>query len=601
MPDAADNACAESRGLSDAAFRGAVATAAVAGLFVLIVAGLLLWNHARTVALDPRDPVRIVTLKTQLRERPKDEALKTGIRAADAALRREFFARQAFAERGAWLLAIGLIVFLASAKSASDLRKKPPMPTGAPPHRDERSKAAAWARHAVAAVATVTAFAFAVLAWSSLNALPRTALAAKPATSIPGDRGTPEGIGTPGVALTGYPSPEEMAAQWPRFRGPGGLGIATYTNAPMAWNGKTGEGVVWKTPVPLTAPNSPVVWGDRIFLSAAKKDRREVYCFGLNDGKLLWTGKVEGVPGSPAKPPEVMEATGYAASTVATDGRRVFAIFANGDLAAFDFGGRRIWAKNLGKPDNSYGHASSLLTWRDRLIVLMDQGMEDDDKSRLYAFDTATGDQVWATVREVGPTWATPIAIEAGGRQQIVTVAVPWLIAYAAETGKELWSADIMDGEIAPSPVFANGCVFVAQAYAYAAAVRADGTGDVTKTHVVWKAEDGLPDTCSPVTNGELLFLCTADGLITCYDAKTGEKAWEHETKPLMHFLASPTVVGDRVYVMSDKGVTIVFAAAREWKELARCELGEHAVASPAFLDGRIIFRGSKHLFCIGK
>ena len=391
-----------------------------------------------------------------------------------------------------------------------------------------------------------------------------------------------------------------MAKHWPRFRGPGGLGVSAFANIPTKWDGKTGEGVLWKTPVPLDAPNSPVVWGDRIFLSGATKKRREVYCFDVASGKLLWTGKAEGIPGSPAKPPEVMDATGYAASTVATDGRRVYAIFATGDLAAFDFAGKRVWAKNLGKPDNSYGHASSLLTWRDRLIVLMDHGLDDDDLSKLRAFEGATGKQVWATVRKVGSTWATPVVIRTAKREQIVTVSVPWVSAYAPETGKELWRADIMDGEIAPSPIYANGHVVVAQAHSIAAALRTDGSGDVTKTHVAWTAEDGLPDTCSPLANGELLFLATADGLVTCYDVKDGKKAWEHEYD-VMHFLASPTLAGDRVYLLNDKGLTIILAAAREFKELGRCELGERTAASPACLDGRIIMRGRKHLFCIGK
>ncbi len=582
----------QGRRLSAAAFQGAVATAAVAGAFSLVVSALLAWNAALT--LDPRDSAELATLKRALGQKPEDEALKARIRDVDLGLRLDYFARRDFAGRGTWLLVAGVAVFLIAARSAAALRQALPMPQGARGGRGAEARAAARGRRAVVCVAGVVACAFAALAWQSLHTLPSGTVAAKPGTETPVSIGTPESIGTPA------PTADEMAREWPRFRGPGGLGISAYANLPTKWDGKTGEGVQWKTPVPLDAPNSPVVWGDRVFLTGATKSRREVYCFSVKDGALLWTGKVANVPGSPAKPPEVMDATGYAASTAATDGRRVYAIFANGDLAAFDFAGKRVWAKSLGKFDNSYGHASSLLTWRDRLIVLVDQGLDDDDLSKLYAFDGASGRQVWASVRQVGSTWATPIVVEAGGREQIITVSVPWVAAYAPETGEELWLADIMDGEVAPSPVFANGHVIVAQAHSIAAALRADGTGDVTKTHVAWEAEDGLPDTCSPLASGELLFLSTADGLLTCYDVKDGSKAWEHEFE-LMQFLSSPTLVGDKVYLLNDKGVMFLYAAARAFKVLGRCELGERTVASPACLDGRIILRSHKHLFCIGK
>ncbi|MFW6163140.1 MAG: PQQ-binding-like beta-propeller repeat protein [Planctomycetota bacterium] len=595
-----------SRETARAAYQGALWTAGIAGLFVLVVAVLMGVNWART--LDPRDSQELIALKQQLTENPRDEALKERIRRLDLALRREYFDRQAFASRGVWLLTAGILVFLIAGKVASDLAKKLPMPQDNPGPHDAEARRAALARTSLAGVTTALVAAFALLGWLSWRGLPpeaaaKTGVAQAPSTS------------TEVARQPAYPSRAEKKKHWPRFRGPGGLGVASYTNAPTTWNGESGENILWKTEIPLDAPNSPVVWGDRIFLSGSTKERFEVYCFSLDDGRLLWTGKAEGIPGSPAEPPRVMESTGYAAPTMCTDGRRAYAIFATGDLIAFDMEGNRVWAKNLGVPANSYGHASSLLTWRDHLIVLMDQGMEDDDKSKLYAFEGATGRQVWATVRPVGPTWGTPIAVEAGGREQIITVAVPWVMAYAPETGEELWRADIMDGEIAPSPVFADGKVLVAQSYSVGAAIRADGTGDVTQSHVAWRVDDGLPETASPVTDGELFYLLASDGLVTVYEVATGEKVWEHEFKKKvevpdgdgtrvedypLHCLASPTIVGDRAYIWDEKGLGILFATGREVKELGRNPLGERVVASPACLDGRMIVRGGKHLFCIG-
>ena len=569
-----------------AAWQGAVWTAAVAAAFSVVVAAVLVASHVKGRVLDPRDSLIVAELKKELAQDARNEKLKERIRALDHELRRDYFRRSAFATRGAWLLAAGIVVFVLAARTAADLRRKLPAPEGPLHERGAEARRGAVTRRAVA-VAGIVLGAAALL------------LAAVPRSGLP-SRAVPDPDDTPAVAKAPpYPSADEMARNWPRFRGPGGLGIAREAGVPTAWNGKTGEGIVWKTPVPLHAPNSPVVWGDHVFLSGATKDKREVYCFDARTGKLLWTGAVAGIRGSPAEPPEVMKDAGHAAATVATDGRRVYAIFANGDLAAFDVAGKRVWAKSLGKPDNGYGHSSSLLTWRDRLIVLMDQGEEDDDRSKLIAFDGATGAIVWRVIRKTGSTWGTPIVAATPSGPQIITVSVPWVVAYDAATGAELWRADCMDGEVAPSPAYADGHVFVAQAYAIAAAIRTDGKGDVTKSHIVWRAEDGLPDTCSPLTDGTLLFLATAEGMVTCYEARTGEKLWEHDYET--HFLASPTLVGGTVHLASDKGVTYIFAAAREFKELARAELGERVLASPAFHGGRIYVRGRKHLFCIGK
>jgi len=385
----------------------------------------------------------------------------------------------------------------------------------------------------------------------------------------------------------------------PGFRGPGGLGISAYTNVPISWNGKTGEGIVWKTPVPLGAPSSPIVWGDRIFLTGSSKKLLEVYCFDLADGKLLWQHEAAGIPGSPAERPKVMEGVEWAPSTPATDGARVYAIFATGDVLAVDYSGKRVWARNLGTPDNHYGHASSLAMWRNLVIIQYDQATSDDKKSKLIALDGATGRTVWETKRDSPQTWATPLVAKTPKGDQIICSGDPFLCGYDAASGKELWRAECLGGEIAPSPTYANGVAYTANAGSYATAVRTDGTGDVTKSHILWKAEDGLPDICSPLTNGELVWALTTGGLLTCYDAKTGKRVWEKDFE--QNCEASPSLAGGWVLVTTLKGVTHFVAAARELKVLGKAELGEGCRTSPAFLDGRIIIRGEKHLFCIGK
>jgi outer membrane protein assembly factor BamB len=393
------------------------------------------------------------------------------------------------------------------------------------------------------------------------------------------------------------PSPAEFHTNWPRFRGPDGGGVSAQGDAPLSCDIKTGANIGWTAPVPAAGYSSPVVWGDRVFLSGGDETKREVMCFDALSGKLQWQSAVPKTAGSPDAPPEVPEQCGMAASTPATDGRRVYAMFANGDLAAFNFDGTLAWSKFLGFPKNPYGHAASLLTWQDRLIVQFDQGDSDDNLSKLYAFDDATGAIVWQQPRPVGASWATPIVFDAAGKSQIITLAVPWVIAYSAKDGAEIWRADCLDGEVTPSPIFAGGALFVVSPSNKLQAIRPDGQGDVTATHLGWGAEDNIPDVTSPVSNGELIFALDSGGLLTCYDAKDGSKQWDHDFKEECH--ASPSIAGNRLYFITLKGALVAVETAREFKELARSPLGEQVFASPAFAQNKIFVRGVKHLICI--
>jgi outer membrane protein assembly factor BamB len=297
--------------------------------------------------------------------------------------------------------------------------------------------------------------------------------------------------------------------------------------------------------------------------------------------------------------PEAPEFTGYAACTPATDGTRVFASFGSGELVALDFNGNVVWMRQFGPLVNMYGHSTSLLVWQDRLIVLVDQGEAEAGKSRLYALDTATGREVWQQRRPVGASWATPITIEHAGRTQLITLGDPWLIAYDVERGAELWRADCLGADVAPSPVFAGGYVLAVSPHRHLAAVRPDGQDDVTQTHIAWESPDGSTDITSPVCAGDLVFSVSTEGLLTCLDIATGKLVWEKDLEGQMN--ASPTLVGDRLYFISLKGQSLVLAAAREHQELARGDLGEPVFASPAFVGERVFVRGTKNLFCLGE
>lgn len=569
---------------ASASYSAAVATAVVAGAFILVVSTLLTINAVRSGTDDPLGSPELSALKEQLFRHTGDEALTRKARDLDYRLRVEYFRRQRFTQRGGYLLAGGMVVFLVALKYAAYRRKKLPHPTAQPHGDTERlASAARWSVASVGVVLGATALVWAIAATDTL-----------PGADGPGRRST-----RARSRIVTYPGAAEIRKNFPRFRGPGGSGISAYDNVPDTWDARSGRNVLWSAPVPLPGHASPIIWSDRVFLTGADRDTREIYCFDADSGKLLWRRKVE-TPGGAKYPKDVKSmGTGYAASTPVADGQMVYVLFANGDLACFDFQGREIWAHNLGVPDNSYGHASSLAMWRNLLIVQYDQGDGQDGRSRLLALDGATGRVAWQARRSVPASWATPIVIETESGPQIITAANPWVIAYKPSDGREIWRADCLFGDVAPSPVFAGGLVLAVQENANLAAIRPDGQGNVTETHLAWTAQDGLPDICSPLSDGRRVWLLGTYGMLTCFDAKDGKLLWEHDLDNT--FKSSPSLVGDRIFLIAESGETFVIGAGGEYKLLGKAHLGEPCTASPAFADGRIYLRGRKNLHCIAR
>jgi outer membrane protein assembly factor BamB len=593
---------------------------AVAALFVAAVVLLLAWDYAHRLVKDPLDSTEFAALVEELAALKKAEPSEAiqgqidqkleEIRRADLNLRGVYFRQRRFAARGAWLLLGGLAVLAVAAKALATLRRRIPAPEPQAVPGDlesPRAPVARWAVGGLAGVLLAGAIGLGLGVRSDVGDL-----AMDRPTALAGKQPGPPDVGKqPAPTDVPPPSKEEIAGNWPRFRGPGGLGISAYDNVPVAWNVESGEGIVWKAAVPLEGNSSPIVWGDRVFLTGASEQKREVYCFSTADGKLLWQKEVPGTPASTAKPPQVNNDTGYAAPTACTDGRRVYAWFANGDLAAFDLAGNLVWAKSTGLPQNPYGHGTSLTMAGDLLIVQLDQGTPKEGLSKLMALDSATGKPVWEAKRPNMPSsWATPIVIEVGGRTQIVTAGEPWAIAYDLDGGKELWRVKCLRQDVAPSPVFAEGIVYVVTSAPQATAIRPDGQGDVTGTDkVLWVAEDNLPDTCSPLATPQWVYLLTSGGTLTCYDAKTGKKLKDMDIES--PFKASPSLVGKYLYLVGDEGkVFVVEADPARWKLVAKpatyemvavSDMKEPCSASPAFQDGRIYLRTKSQLVCIGK
>ena len=209
--------------------------------------------------------------------------------------------------------------------------------------------------------------------------------------------------------------------------------------------------------------------------------------------------------------------------------------------------------------------------------------------------DGRSGQIVWQQPRKVSSSWATPMVFEANGKAQVVALAVPWAIGYSAADGTELWRVECLNGEVLPSPVLAAGMLLVASPSEKLLAIRTDGQGDVTKTHVVWTAEDNIPDITSPVSNGDLVFTLTSSGILTAFEAKDAKKQWEHDFE--MEFHASPGLAANRLYLFSQKGTAIVIEAERQFRELFRTEMDDSFHASPAFVQGGIILRGMTNLW----
>jgi outer membrane protein assembly factor BamB len=572
-----------------AVVRPLAATTWIAALFCLLVCAAMLYQHQIAAQHDPWKSPQLLALKAKLIESPKDENLKTEIRRLDLEFRQRYFRRLTLNSTAAWLLIGGVAAMLFASKRAAKLHERLPMPRINPDAAAQALRKSAQARQSVAVVAAVVVVA--------LGTLVLTARSPLPASSAELDKL----LGRASVveSAADVPSIADFRANWPRFRGADGGGAFSSTNGlPLTWDDKTGANILWKSPVPALGFNSPVVWSNRVFISGGDAQKREVFCFDAADGKVLWRRAIENVPGSPAKQPEINEQPGFAAATMATDGRRVYVFFANGDLAALTMDGAPAWSKNLGVPKNPYGHAASLAMWPGKLIVQMDQGESDAPASKLYAFDSASGRALWERSRPVPASWATPIIVESAGGVQIVTVGQPWVISYALADGNELWRAELLDGEITSSPVLATGGLVIAVSpNAKLIAIRSDGAGDVTKSHVVWTNEVQVPDVTSPTSNGELVFTVTSGGVVVCCDAKDGKLVWQHELD--MEVQASPAITGDRLFLVNTKGDSLVLAVAREFKELGWGKLDDQFFASPAFANGRIFLRGSANLWCL--
>lgn len=426
------------------------------------------------------------------------------------------------------------------------------------------------------------------------------------------------------------------AQNWPQFRGAGAAGVAEGHRTPANWDATKMTGVRWKTPIPGLAHSSPIVWGDRIYVTTAvSSETRPAQRYGLygdvdpvkDEPKHSWhvmaldkrTGKViwdrvahEGTPRTKRHP----KAT-HASSTPATDGRHVVALFGSqGLLVCYDTSGKLLWKQDLGvldsgwfyDPDYQWGHASSPVIYKNLVIVQADV----QKNSFIAAYDLKTGRQVWRTSRDEIPSWGTPTVYEGGGRAELITNGTKFIRGYDPLTGKELWRLGGNSEITTPTPFVAHGLIFVTSGYRPIQpiyAIRLGASGDITlqgdkeaNDFVVWSKKRGGPYMPTPVVYGDYFYTCSNQGVLTAYNARTGERVYQERIAGRGGaFTASPVAADGKIYLSSEDGEVFVVKAGPKYELLATNQMGEVIMATPAMSDGMIFIRTTGHLYGIGE
>ncbi|HEX8000733.1 MAG TPA: PQQ-binding-like beta-propeller repeat protein [Pyrinomonadaceae bacterium] len=446
---------------------------------------------------------------------------------------------------------------------------------------------------------------------------------------------SPRIVRVAGARAPASPAPSTPNENWPSFRGPQASGVAARQNLPDRWNAKTGENILWRTPVPGLAHSSPVVWGHRIFVTSAvssdpnasfrpglygdgdaSQDRTRhrwmIYALDKRTGKILWERTAhQGVPLDKRH----IKAT-YANSSPATDGRIVVAWFGSQGVHAYDVNGRFLWKVDLGRldlgaydiPTYEWGSASSPIIWNNLVILQCDT----QDDSFMLALDAGTGKTVWKTERDEIPSWGTPTVAVTSSGPELVANASNYIRGYDPRTGKELWRLGRSSKITAPTPVFSDGMFVVASGrgperpiFVVRAGARGDLTlpeGKTTSEAIAWSRTGRGSYMPTPLVYDGILYVLANNGLLDAYDLRTGEEIYRQRL-PLIGsgFSASPVAADGKLYLSNEDGEMLVVAAGRNFNHIATNSMGEMLMATPALSDGVMYVRSSKSLFAIGR
>jgi hypothetical protein len=388
-----------------------------------------------------------------------------------------------------------------------------------------------------------------------------------------------------------------QAESWPCWRGPRGDGTCIEQHVPTNWDPTN---AVWKVELPGIGHASPIVWGDRLFTvtSLPETTERILLCLDRATGKLLWQQTV--VKGPLEK---LHKENSHASGTPATDGERVYVTFRVGDeiiVAAHDFAtGQQLWLVRPGTHDGGWGFSNEPVLHQDK--VILDGDSKGD--SFLVALSRKDGKELWRiNRRNKGISYSAPLIREIAGRTQLIHCGDRCVAGFDLNTGEQLWTVDGPSEEFVATPVYSAkaGLVFVSSSWPKQVllAIRPDGKGDVTQTHVAWRDTKGAPYVPSMIVAGDSLLSVNTPGVAFCYEAATGNVLWQ-EKFGRTH--ASPVSVGGLVYFINDEGQINVIRPGPQFERVAQYQLGESCYASPAVSDGQVFLRGFKHLLCIGR
>jgi len=399
-----------------------------------------------------------------------------------------------------------------------------------------------------------------------------------------------------GIVFIVAASGRAFGENWPAWRGPRGDGTSLEKDVPVNWSAT--ESIVWKVPIPGKGHASPIVWGDRIFVVTAAEElnQRVLLCLDRKSGRVLWQRVVLEAPFE-----KLHSLNSRASSTPATDGEKVYVSFLDRDkmfAAAYDFDGNELWSVRPGVFSSMHGYCSSPVLWKDKVIVNGDH----DGPAYLTALDRATGETIWKTPRpNKTRSYCAAIVRHIDGRNQMILSGSLCVASYDPDTGKQHWIIDGPTEQYVASLVYNGELLFMTCGFPdrFVQAIRPDGQGNVTKTHVAWQKEKDCAYVPSPIAIGPYFLGVSDSGAATCYEATTGKSLWRERLGP--HFSASLVTANGLVYFLSDKGLMTIVKAGPKFEVVTRNDIGEGMRASPAISDGQMFLRGVKNLYCIGK
>jgi outer membrane protein assembly factor BamB len=394
-----------------------------------------------------------------------------------------------------------------------------------------------------------------------------------------------------------------FAEDWPAWRGPRSDGTVTDKGYPITWSAS--ENIKWKTAIPGVGHSSPIVCKGKIFVTSCieAEKKRMLYCVDRASGKILWE-RVVLVSDLEKKHQE----NSHASATPACDGERVFISFLDKPdmrVYCYDLDGNKVWEKTPGEFHSVHGFGVACMLYKDLVIINADQDAPAGLRAYIVALDRKTGEEKWRIDRPTRlRSYCPPVVIDAAGKKQLVLTGSKCVASYDPDTGKQNWIIDGPTEQFVSSMVYHQGVLLLTAGFPvhWVMAIDPSGSGNVTKTHVLWSHKNEGGYVPSPVAvNGKIFAVDDKQGFAGCWDVKTGNEYWKEKLGGATGYHASAVTAEGRVYFTNDAGVTFVVKADGELDVLSKNELGEKVYASPAFSDGEIFHRSEKHLWCISQ